>query len=141
MTKKRSNILTLLPACIFISNELIRTYIRPVYGQKKYGMLGTLLGWLPNYLAALGIVSIAIAVVQLVQPERKKPFSNREHTLIMTGTSFVGLAGLIGHEMTQKGTGLFYDANDIYATLAGIATGNLLYYLLLMKRQGTRRIG
>ena len=130
--KRRKKIIVFLPAVIFISNEFIRTYIRPVYGKKEYGLLSDILGWLPNYLAAFGIVSTAIVVVQVLESVGKT-LAKKQKMKVLIGVSFIALLGLIGHEFGQKGSGLFYDIEDIYATIAGTLTGDLLYYLLIIK--------
>ena len=39
------------------------------------------------------------------------------------------------HEMTQKGTGLTFDVNDIYATVAGVLLGVYLFYFFLLKNK------
>ena len=122
--------LSLLPAAVFISNELIRTYVRPVYGRRQYGLLSTVLGWLPNFLAAFGFMALGLAVMRLVL--HQYPATVRYRGWVLAGLVVVCLAGFGQHEFAQQGTGLYYDLNDLYATAAGTALGAALYFGVLL---------
>ena len=130
MTQQKSRLILFLPALILILNELIRTFLRPIYGQRQYGLLSDILGWLPNFLAPLGFMSIAIVIVILVQSSSGKPIPKKYKILLLFVFTIVGLTGFLLHEMTQKGTGLIFDIADIYATVAGIFLGAYLFFLL-----------
>lgn len=133
MTKTTSRIFQFLPAIIFIGNELIRTYLRPIYGQKKYGIISHVLGWLPNLLAGFGMMTLAISVIILVQMLDAKTLSTKMKWLVLTVCAVVSLAGLILHEIFQKNTGLHYDVQDILASIAGVAIGVVAYYFVLLR--------
>jgi len=133
MTKTTSRIFQVVPALVFIGNELIRTYVRPIYGQKKYGILSEVLGWLPNLLAGFGIITLAIAVIILVQIIDTKALSTRMKWLVLILSAFIALAGLILHEVFQKNTGLYYDIQDIIASITGVALGMITYYFVLLR--------
>jgi hypothetical protein len=135
MTRLKSNLIVLLPTAIFIINELTRTFIRPTYGQRKYGLLSDILGWLPNFLGSLGFMTIAIVLVPMWQGLFNKPISKQQKVLLLLAFTIIGLLGFLLHEITQKGTGLFYDVADIYATLAGIFSGGLIYIILFFKKE------
>lgn len=132
--KQKKRLVLFLPALILILNELIRTFLRPIYGQRKYGLLSEILGWLPNFLAPLGFMSFAIVIVTLMEGSSDKPVSKKSKLLLLFAFTFIGLAGFLLHEMTQKGTGLIFDINDIYATVAGILLGVYLFYFILLKK-------
>ncbi|RZL44798.1 MAG: hypothetical protein EOP00_18985 [Pedobacter sp.] len=134
MTKTTSRIFQFLPAIVFIGNELIRTYLRPIYGQKKYGIISHILGWLPNLLAGFGIITLVISVIILVQMLDAKALSIKLKWLILIVCAFVSLAGLILHEVFQKNTGLHYDVQDIIASIAGVVLGVVTYYFVLLRR-------
>ena len=133
MTKSQKRYYSLLPTGILICSELIRTYIRPIYGLKKFGMISEILGWLPNFLAPLGFITIGIPIVILIEDISSKQITKRQSILLLIALTVVGLLGFIGHEVTQKGTGLFYDVNDIYATCIGIFFGALLFYWAIIR--------
>lgn len=133
MTKSQKRFFSVLPAIILISSELIRTYLRPVYGLKKYGVISEILGWLPNFLAPLGFITIGITVVILMEDISSKQFTKQQSILLLMALSVVGLLGFIGHEVTQKETGLVYDVNDIYATCVGTLFGALLFYWTIIR--------
>jgi len=124
-----------LPALIFILNELIRTYLRPVYGQRRYGLVSETLGWLPNFLAPLGFMSLAIVIVMLTEGSSDQLMSRKSRLLLLSAFVIIGLTGFLLHEMSQKGTGLTFDIGDIYATIAGVFLGAWLFYLVLLKNK------
>jgi hypothetical protein len=134
MTKTTSRIFQFLPAIVFIGNELIRTYLRPIYGQKKYGIISHILGWLPNLLAGFGIITLVISVIILVQMLDAKALSIKLKWLILIVCAVVSLAGLILHEVFQKNTGLHYDVQDIIASIAGVALGVVAYCFVLLSK-------
>jgi hypothetical protein len=124
-TKKISKkLFTFLPAIIFISDELIATYIRPVFGLRKFGLISNILGWLPNFNAGLGMTLlggiIISEVVNKVKIEVKLKIALILFVLIMT------IFLLVRHEINQIGTGLCYDIADIYATIIGSILGTLI---------------
>ena len=129
-------VLSCIPLFLFVAMELIRSFVRPVFGQRKSGIISNILGWLPNFLAASAIISLGALVIILIDQNINKPFSQKQNLLLLITVSVVSLAGLITHEITQKGTGLYYDVNDIYATIAGTILGFVCYYLILIRRAG-----
>ncbi|AOM80442.1 hypothetical protein [Pedobacter steynii] len=133
--QQKSKVIFFLPALIFITSELIRTLLRPIYGQRKYGLLSEILGWLPNFLAPLGFMSVAIAIIILAQSSSDKTISKKFKLLLLFAFTIIGLVGFLLHEMTQKGTGLTFDVNDIYATVAGVWLGVYLFYFFLLKNK------
>lgn len=135
MTPQKSKLIFLLPVLILTLNELIRTFLRPIYGQKKYGFLSEVLGWLPNFLASLSFMSIAIVTIIIMQGSSDKPISRKHKILFLFASSALGLTGFLLHEMSQKGTGLTFDVGDIYATIAGIFLGAALFYFMLLNKK------
>lgn len=133
MTKSTKRYFSLLPLIILIGNEIIRTYIRPIYGKKKFGMISEILGWFPNFLATFAFMTMGISLVILIEDISSKNFNKRQSILLLSIIIVVGLVGFMGHEVTQKGTGLFYDLNDIYATCIGILIGSLLFYWVIIR--------
>ena len=129
----RKSLFYLLPAFIFISNELIRTYIRPEYGKKKYGLISEILGWLPNLLAGFGIMAFAVGIVVFIEELNSKKFEQKLKVIGLFFTTLVSGTGLIIHEISQKSGGLYYDFDDIIATIVGIFFGIILYYIALLR--------
>jgi hypothetical protein len=121
-----------LPAFIFISNELIRTYIRPIYGQTKYGMISAILGWLPNLFAGLGITLLGGLILILIG-ELKIETSIKLRIFIIVIFFIISVIGLIIHEITQKGSVLYYDVNDIWASIAGALLGCIVLLVQNLK--------
>lgn len=134
MQMNRKSLFYILPAFIFISNELIRTYIRPEYGKKKYGLLSEILGWLPNFLAGFGIIAFAVGIVVFIEELNGKKFGQKAKIIGLFFTTLVAGTGLIIHEISQKSGGLYYDIDDIFATIVGIAFGIILYYFALLRK-------
>lgn len=134
MTTTTVRIFQIIPALVFIGNELIRTYIRPIYGQKKYGIISEILGWLPNLLAGFGIITLAIAAIILAQSIEAKALPMKMKWLVLILSAFVALTGLVLHEVFQKNTGLYYDVQDIMASIAGVVIGVIAYYLVLLRK-------
>jgi hypothetical protein len=132
MTQQKNKLILFLPALILILNELIRSFLRPVYGQRKYGLLSDVLGWLPNFLASLGFMSIGIVLIIIVQDASGKSVPKKYKILLSFAFTIIGLTGFLLHEMTQKGTGLTFDVADIYATIAGISLGVLITKLIFI---------
>ena len=133
MNKLKLALIIFLPTLIILTNELVRTFIRPIYGQMKFGWLSDFLGWLPNFLGSLSFMVIPILAVVMVINHSKELLSKRALIALLIGWSILGLAGFIIHEINQDGTRLFYDINDIYATFAGIFLGDILYYTFLLR--------
>ncbi|HMR85045.1 MAG TPA: hypothetical protein PKE30_17990 [Niabella sp.] len=134
--KKKTTVLSIFTPLIFILIEVIRTFIRPVYGKSEYGTISTILGWLPNFLAAFGIISLGILILMVLmyaEDTNKKHFSKKQQLIVLIITSAIALIGLLAHEVTQKGTGLYYDTNDVYATIAGCLAGFIFYYYTIIK--------
>lgn len=122
------------PARIYF--KLIRTFIRPVYGKSEYGIISTILGWLPNFLAAFGIISLGVLLLMILmyaEDAKKKHIPKKHQLIVLTITFAIALIGLLVHEVTQKGTGLYYDINDIYVTIAGCLAGFIFYYYVLLR--------
>ena len=135
MAKTKERLFYFLPPLLFLTNEAVRTYIRPIYGQKKYGIWSEILGWLPNFLAGLGIMALGIGMVLFSQSISDKTVPKKTKTIILIALTAIALTGLILHEITQKGTGLYYDNQDIFATIAGVFLGVVLYYLVLLRNK------
>ena len=132
MTQTQKRFFSLLPILLIVGNELVRTYIRPLYGKEEFGLLSVILGWLPNFLAPLAFMTLGILLVILLQDLLNKPITRRVSLFLLGVFILFGLVGFIGHEVTQKGTGLFYDVHDIYATLGGLFVGSVIYYYRLL---------
>lgn len=135
MTRQKSRLILFLPALILIMNELVRTFLRPIYGRREYGLLSETLGWLPNFFAPLAFMSIAIVIIILVEGSSGELVSKKSKLLLLFAFAIIGLTGFLVHEITQKGTGLTFDVNDIYATIAGVFVGVYLFYLILLKKK------
>lgn len=135
MTKTKERLFYFLPPLIFLTNEAVRTYIRPIYGQKKYGIWSEIFGWLPNFLAGLGIMTLGIGIVLFSQNISGKLLPQKTKIIILIALTATALTGLILHEVTQKGTGLYYDTQDIFATIAGVFLGVMLYYFMLLRNK------
>jgi len=136
MNKRNKNIFFLLPIILIFGNELIRTFIRPKYGKKEFGLISEILGWLPNFLAAFGFLTMGISLIIIAQDVSQKQLTKKQGYLMLIVLVIIGLIGFLGHELTQKGTGLVYDVNDIYATIVGIALGSFLFYWAILKQIG-----
>lgn len=134
MTKTKERLFYFLPPLIFISNELIRSHIRPIYGQKKYGIWSEILGWLPNFLAGFGILALGIGILLFSQNISDKKMLRKTRIVALIAISIIALSGLILHEITQKDTGLYYDTQDISATVGGVLLGVVLYYFMLLRK-------
>lgn len=137
---KRKSFLYFLPAIIFLLNEGIRTFIRPKYGKKKYGLISEILGWFPNLLAGLGILMLATSMVTFFEEINDKKIDKRIKLYILILTAIVAIAGLTLHEVTQKDTGLHYDIDDIYATIAGVLLGIIFYYATVIYKKKNNTI-
>ncbi|WP_288881794.1 hypothetical protein [Pedobacter panaciterrae] len=135
MTRQKNRLILFLPAIILILNELVRTFLRPMYGRKEYGLVSQTLGWLPNFLAPLAFMSIAIVIIILVEGSSDKLVSKKSKLLLLFAFAITGLTGFLVHEITQKGTGLTFDVNDIYATIAGVFFGTYLFYIILLNKK------
>ncbi|SNR73970.1 hypothetical protein SAMN04488009_3518 [Maribacter sedimenticola] len=131
MTKKEATYFSFIPAIIFVGLELIRTFIRPIYNQNEHPIINNILGWLPNFLAGFGILSGSAAIIIIGEYLLSLTIFNKHKLLVLLATNIIALVGLIGHEVLQKGTGLIYDIEDVYATLGGVLLGNILYYFSL----------
>lgn len=129
-------VLSFFPALVFIANELIRTYIRPLEAVQNNDTLRTVFGWLPNLLAGFGMMTFGIFLLTFEQLKIALTPKIKIFTLI--GLAIIALAGLIWHEVTQKGTGLYYDINDIWATIAGVALGFAFCYAILVRRHNNQ---
>ena len=120
------SLFSFIPAVIFVSDELIATYVRPVFGLKKYGAASTILGWLPNFNAGLGLTLLGGIIVSGIIKRTKLEVSSKVKIMsiliVLVGTLFL----LIRYEINQKETGLYYDINDIYATIAASILGTLI---------------
>ena len=120
------SLFSFIPAIIFISDELIATYVRPVFGLKKYGAASTILGWLPNFNAGLGMTLlggiIVSGIIKRTKLEVRSKVKIMSILIVLVSTLFL----LIRYELNQKETGLYYDINDIYATIAASILGTLI---------------
>lgn len=125
--KKNQKVLfTLLPAIIFISDELIATYVRPILGLKKYGLISNILGWLPNFNAGLGMTLLGGVILSEVVSKAKIEIRLKVKINIFLIVLIITILLLIWHEINQIGTGLHYDIADIYASIAGAILGTLI---------------
>lgn len=136
MKNSKKIALYLLPTLVFVANELIRTFIRPLGSVQNNETLSTIFGWLPNFLAGFGMMTFSIFL--LTFEELKIALTPKIKIFTLIALAVIALAGLIWHEVTQKGTGLHYDVNDIWATIAGVALGFAFCYAILVKRQPSR---
>ena len=132
MNQTQRRILLFVPATALLLNELIRSVVRPVYGRSRYGLLSTVLGWLPNLLAPFAWVAMGLVLVLLLQSSRQ-PLARKWRWWLLLLVVASGLLGFIQHEFAQCGSGLYFDYNDIWATVAGTALGALLYWAALLR--------
>ena len=119
----------LIPALL----EIVRAFVRPVYGRKEYGAVAEFLGWLPNYLAGLGSVFVALLAIVVFLELMKKAMPKKFLIAAVALAALLAFAGLCLHEITQRGTGLYYDVQDIYATAGGVLTGLMAAVVVLGK--------
>ncbi|RZJ72281.1 hypothetical protein [Flavobacterium sp.] len=133
MSKTTTRFIYFLAPLVFIGSEIIRTFVRPEYGKAKYGLLAETLGWLPNLLAGFAIMALAVSGLQLYQDAVSKTVSRNHRILLLLASSAIALTGLILHEIFQKGTGLYYDVNDIVATVAGVLIGAFYFFLVHLR--------
>ena len=126
-TKKISKkLFTFLPAIIFISDELIATYIRPVFGLRKFGLISNILGWLPNFNAGLGMTLLGGIIISEVVNKVKVKIEVKLKIALILFVLIMTIFLLVRHEINQIGTGLCYDIADIYATIIGSILGTLI---------------
>jgi hypothetical protein len=135
MAHQKGKLIFFLPISILMLNELIRTFLRPIYGQRRYGLLSEILGWLPNFLGSISFMSIAIVIVTIIQGSSDQPLSRKYRVLFLFAAIVIGLTGFILHETSQRRTGLTFDISDIYATVAGIFLGASLFYFMLINKK------
>ena len=121
------------PVIIFFANDIVRSYLRPIYGLRKYGCISTVLGWLPNYFAGFGFVLLGLIlfkfIIDLFKDKNYYSYIYKYMTLI----TILSAVGLILWEFAQKNGKLIYDINDIYATIGGLLTGYLIFLILMLK--------
>lgn len=137
MSKLQQRFFTFLPAFILLVNQIIIMFIRPTFGQVKYGFVSDVLGWLPNYLAPLGFVTLGmLLIILLIELKIEAKFS-RFYNIYMIFISVIALIGFIWWEYIQKRNSLVFDIADIYATICGVLTGYLIFLLLYVNRKLT----
>lgn len=125
--------LQISPAITLLTTELIRVFIRPIYGQAKFGIVSTILGWLPNFLGSLGYMLLCNLTIAMLVNTSGKNLSKKNLITLLLGFTVFGLIGFTVHELNQDGKRLFYDINDVYASIAGILVGTIFYSLTLLK--------
>ena len=133
MNKNKLLIFYFSPVLIFFANEVFMSYIRPIYGLRKYGLLSTILGWLPNYFAAFGFILLGLILFKFIIDINKNKNYYSYIYKYMSLISFISLTGLIWWEFEQKNGKLIYDINDIYATIGGVLCGYLIFLILKFK--------
>ena len=120
----------------FVLLEVLRTFVRPVYGQGK-GFLPEVLGIAPNLLAAYALPLLFVGAFYLVMFEQElantaSPSTPTSAQRPATGAFLViatlTTVGLILWELAQIGSGLTFDLNDIIATIAGAILSVYFYF-------------
>lgn len=76
---------------------------------------------------------MTFSVFLLTFEELKIVLTPKIKIFTLIALAVIALAGLIWHEVTQKGIGLYYDINDIWATVAGVALGFAFCYAILSR--------
>jgi hypothetical protein len=129
----KSGFFYFVPVLIFIINDIIRDYIRPIYGERKFGIWSIILGWMPNYLAGLGMVMIGIILFRLILDFNEGNNYYRYKYQYISLISVITIIGLTWWEYEQKNGRLIFDLNDIYATICGVLTGYIIFIILIFK--------
>lgn len=114
------------PLIVFSVLDVVRGVLRPRFGTAEHGLISGILGWLPNYLAGLGFVLIVLATLSLVDALGGAPVLTRYRGWLIGSASLAAAAGLIGWELAQLDGNLVFDVADIWASIAGAATGWLI---------------
>jgi hypothetical protein len=118
------------PAIIFFANDIVRNYLRPIYGLRKFGLLSNILGWLPNYFAGFGFVLLGLISFKFfIEITKHKNYYNYFYKY-MNLITVLSAVGLIWWEFEQKKGKLIYDKNDIYATIGGVLSGYAIFLIL-----------
>lgn len=128
MKKIAEAIFTFLPLILFATSNLIITKLRPVYGLKKYGLISDILGWLPNFISSFGFMILGIVIFKISFQIRKKTWSKKSGIIFSVIWTIICLLGFIINEFSQKGTRLYFDVNDIFATITGTFLGISIAY-------------
>jgi hypothetical protein len=130
MTNIKFKFLSYTTAFLMCLIEIIRTFIRPIYGKKEFGNISYILGWLPNYLAGLTLVLLGAMLMKEVIKNQSVTKIKKTKNSYMFMVAVLSLAGLILWEFEQKNRSLYYDKDDIYASIFGVICGYLLYRYL-----------
>ena len=134
MTNIKFKFLSYTTAFLMCLIEIIRTFIRPIYGKKEFGNISYVLGWLPNYLAGLTLVLLGAMLIKPFIENQDINRINKIKNIYMLIVSVLSLAGLILWEIEQKTSNLYYDINDIYASIFGVICGYVIYRYLDHKK-------
>lgn len=116
----------LAPLVVFSALDVVRGVLRPRFGAAEHGLVSDLLGWLPNYLAGLGFVSIVLATLSLVDALGGAPVLTRYRGWLIGSATVAAAAGLTAWEFAQLEGNLIFDVADIWASIGGAATGWLI---------------
>ena len=135
MSKKQFSIFAFVPLSIVFTNILIIDFIRPIWGKKKFGIISFCLGCLPNFLAALSFMLLAVLTFMFLShksPKIMSPFSIHSINLFCC---ILTLISLVWHEVNQRKphSNLHYDTNDIFATIFGVILGYSIFRLFELK--------
>lgn len=132
MKKIQETIFSFSPLILFATSNLIITKIRPVYGLKKFGIISDILGWLPNFVSSFGFMLLGIVIFKISFQIRKKNWSKKNGIIFSTIWTIICLLGFTINEFSQKGTKLYFDVNDIFATIASTFLGSIIAYRQLI---------
>jgi hypothetical protein len=133
MNKKQQFLFYFSPAIIFFANDFVRSYLRPIYGFRKYGLFSNILGWLPNYFAGLGFVLLGLISFRFIIEITKHKNYYKYYYNYMNLITVLSAVGLIWWEFEQKNGKLIYDKNDINATIVGVLSGYLIFLILMFR--------
>lgn len=95
MNEKKRRIIHLVPTIILLSGFLIAEFISPIYGKNTYGVISSILNWLPNYVASMVFVMMGAQFVIGLTKTKSNRNLYRHYNLLMIAVSLFGLTGFI----------------------------------------------
>jgi len=123
-----TNRCALLSLIGFTGHRLVSDWLRPLFG-KGVSVLSFLLGIAPNFLGAALVFPFAgMAVWQFWWHQKGSPSAQMRQWQVFGWASLASQVLLIGWEFLQINSHLFFDWNDIAATLVGGAIAALFFW-------------
>ncbi len=135
MNKPQKYIISFLPAAIFLFNQILIMFIRPIIPANRFELLSEIFGWLPNYLASVGFVLMSMLLLIIIKELKLDKKYARYYNIYMIFISVIALFGFIWWENQQKNNSMIYDLKDIYATVCGVITGYSIFLILYFKHK------